>query len=624
MVLINHWLLPGLLATAVLIATWVITQALEPAVFDSFMRWSARPASQSPVTLVLIDEESIRRLSPRFGPLPWRREAYLEVFRAVSRKKPAVMVFDSHFMSSDPVSDQAFFDRMKAFTNLVTGFVDAPAGRLNTKAPAYYHLNLGVVNVLEEPDGIIRRYKTFFNTGQGVFPSLSLSAVYDYLQRTRTDQRWLMDVGGNPGNSDRHLALFPEGRPKRGLSVPLDQDHAFYLRWRKISGASAEGYQYSHSAIPLWHFFDPKQSRTLDLNGRIALIGSSAVLYRDYHKTPVSIRHLGADIHATAIDNLLSEEGVIEPEPWQNRLILPLLFGLVFMLWYRSRQAGQAVLYTAGFIVIFVWFAYAVLFNQAGIRIDVVTPVAFMIVAALAANGVRVLQGDRQLALMEYNLSKLVAPSVLTEIQRHGRVREGGQRLDITTMFVDIRGFTPIAEGLSPTEVTELLDRFYADVSATVFRHRGMIDKFLGDGILILFGAPIADDRHAALALDCAHDLLAVTEKLARYWKWEQDIDTAIGITVSSGPAYVGFLGTADRLEYTAIGDTVNLCVKLQEKTKTHGHRLIISEMTAHALSADRQKDLDLIDTVTVGNREAPLKIYTLANQNNAEDADHA
>jgi adenylate cyclase len=144
-----------------------------------------------------------------------------------------------------------------------------------------------------------------------------------------------------------------------------------------------------------------------------------------------------------------------------------------------------------------------------------------------------------------------------------------------------------------------------------VFRHFGTVDKFMGDGILIMFGAPLATDYHTTLAMEAALEILDLTQQLSQRWRETKNIDTEIGISLSSGPAFVGFLGPADKMEYTAIGDTVNLCVRLQEQTKQFNTRLIISEFTVQQLKLELYKMIDLGE-VSVRGREAHVKVFTL------------
>lgn len=631
-----------------MVVLWMAGQHAESFVHDLFLRWCAKPASNSPVTLVLIDDDSLSKLRERFGSPPWPRQAYLEVFQAVNAAHPTLMVFDSHFISIEKTEDARFFTALKQFPNLISGLVMEESGQgenqLNTKLPQYYQLNLGVVSVGEDEDGVIRSLKPFYHTHSGmlsggVFPALSLAAAYEYLPLKKGQdkassqpansvasavspnaspeeavQPWAVDW--DPDGKNGLLKIYPENQPEQGIQVPLSPQGTLGLRWERLLNPNQPEAARSHEAIPLWRFFD-SQSPAPELAGKIALIGTSSSFYRDYHHTPLANRHLGPDIHATAIDNLLSGQSIRKVETWRNLTLLFFLCQTIFFMRLRYRSISRTLLYTLGSMVIFSWMAFWCLSTQ-GWWLDVVTPLLFMTASFMAASTCRISLKEKQLANMEKNLAQLVDPEVFQEIRRLSHVLvPGGQKLEITSLFVDIRNFTALAEHLQPHELTEMLNEFYGDTVNIIFSYHGTIDKFMGDGILIIFGAPLPNRDHRLLAMRAAHDILQATGELCQRWRDTLAIDTEIGITLNSGPAFVGFFGPTDKLEYTGVGDTVNICVRLQEHTKQFHTRLIISESTLAGLD-DALNDCIPPDSymplgeVSVRGREGMIRIFTL------------
>lgn len=622
-------LVPTLLALLAVIGLWFVAQQSENHIYSLFMRWSAKPVvDKSLVTLILIDDKSITRLSSRFGPPPWPRKAYLEVFRRIAATQPTLMVFDSHFVSLNQKEDEAFFSALRQYPNLIGGLVMEEAGdvsnSLNTHRPQYYRLNLGVVSVQEDPDGVIRSLRPVYqiHTGlgnTGIFPALSMAAVLEYLNNAHPGQNWMLNLEQTDKTPNLKLFADGAGSSPQAITLPLTAAQSLNLRWYRILNAGKAEYARSHTAIPLWHFFDETKAPTLrqTLHGRIALIGSSSTFYRDYHQTPMANRHSGPDIHATAIDNILQGQALKKTDFWINLAILVFLCQIVFYLRLEVRGFGKTLLYTLGGMVIYCWVAFW-FFAERSLWLDVITPEVFMVAAFLAGSTFRIIFKEKQLAIMEKNLSQLVDPEVFQEIRRLSHIlKPGGQKLEITSMFVDIRNFTALAERLQPNEVTELLNEFYGDIVNIVFAYHGTIDKFMGDGILIIFGAPLPNENHRAMALLAANDILAATGKLSRHWQRNLGIDTDIGISVNSGVAFVGFLGPADKLEYTGVGDTVNICVRLQEHTKQFQTRLILSEHTVKALQTQPEESIppdSLVELgeVTVRGREATIRIFTL------------
>lgn len=619
-------LIPAVLALFACAGLWMLGQMMERPAYDLLTKLTARPVTDSPVVLVLIDDESLGRLNGRFGPVPWPRKTYMDVFSRIAARNPALMVFDGHFVNINDPQDMQVFAGMKRFHNLITGLVmdDSSTGHrmdLNTNLPQYYRLNLGVVSMREDVDGSIRSLKPVYQvrTGLsqvgeiGIFPALSLEAAYEYLNASHPGSNWIMDVDRDA--RPPLLELYPENKPRQALALPMSTGDAFYLHWYRLEKTDRIEYRHSHPAIPLWKFYtDPAQAP--DLTGKIALIGSSSTFYRDYHETPLSRQHLGPDIHATAIDNILHNEAVKKAGGLLNLAILAILCLLIMLLRLQT-SLGKTLLYTLGTMIIYMSFAVWLLAAQ-GLWLDVVTPELFMVIATLVGSTFRITYKERQLALMEKNLSQLVDPEVFREIQRTSDVlKPGGHKLEITSMFVDIRNFTTLAERLQPHEVTELLNEFYSDIVNVVFAHHGTIDKFMGDGILIIFGAPLPNEQHRVLAMQAAYDILEATGNLSRRWYETKGIDTDIGISVNSGAAFVGFLGPADKLEYTGVGDTVNISVRLQEYTKQFQTRLIMSESTIQD-TKEALKDRISLDAyvelgeVPVRGREGTIKIFTL------------
>lgn len=624
-------LVPTLLACFALAGLWLIGQQSEPHAFSLFMRWSARETKHSPVRLVLINDESIAKLQSRFGLMPWPRKTYLEIFERVNASQPALMVFDSHFVNLSQADDARFFTELKRFPNLIGGLAmeetdrgarlgnSAKPGWLNPQSPQYYNLSLGVVSMSEDEDGVVRSLKPIYQVRAGrsqigVFPALSLAAAVETLNQTNPGNTWSVDEQ-TQGKASA-LRVYPEQQSAGGFSIPLNENGEFYIRWSRIRNAGQAEYSRSHEAIPLWRFFD-RHAPLPNLSGKIALIGSSSTFYRDYHQTPMANRHLGPDIHATAIDNILQDQAIQKVDIWMNLAVLVFLCQLIFFLRLGIRGFGKTLLYTLGTMIIYCWVAFWFLAEKS-LWLDVITPEMFIVAAFLAGSTFRIIFKEKQLAAMEKNLSQLVDPEVFQEIRRLSHIlKPGGQKLEITSMFVDIRNFTSLAEHLQPHEVTDMLNEFYGDIVNIVFSYHGTIDKFMGDGILIIFGAPLPSEQHSAMAVQAANAILEATSRLSGRWREALGIDTDIGISLNSGVAFVGFLGPADKLEYTGVGDTVNICVRLQEHTKQFHTRLIMSEHTVAGLPEQMTEFIPAesyveLGEVAVRGREATIRIFTL------------
>lgn len=609
-------ILPVFLAVLALFGLYWFSKSLEPASYDLLMRITAKPAQESPVVMVLMDDESIKRLEGRFGPLLWRPRAYQEIFQQIESHEPAVIVFDTDTHDVKRIMDKT----LQPFPNLVSGWDLAGLKSVPMEDyPWLFSLKAGVVNNDgDESDGVIRASKRFIKTPAGVFPSLSVATAIEYLRVKRGEKHHRFQGQVSPyqqfvppeteGDSAANASgsmwenSFPEG---------LLQRKDFMIRWYQTYHSRDGQYLQSHPSIPLWMVFEPDQMPKDFLKGKIVMLGTSSGLYRDHRKSSMGRRHLYADVHATAIDNILFSETLQPAPPWQQFLIMLGFSLFVCLLRIRIRSLNLTVICTAALMLVYLLIAFDQ-FSQNGWVLDVVTPEIFMMVGLFLGTIFRNMLDDQHVRAMECTVSQLVSQSVFQEIQRSGyALTPGGQKMEITSLFVDIRNFSALAENMPPAGVTELLNEFYTVVEKITFYHRGTVDKFMGDGILIMFGAPIPTNNHADIAYSAAKDILHATEELSRRWWETTGIWVEMGISLTSGPAFVGFLGPIYKLEYTAIGDTVNLCVRLQNENKRFKTRIILSEFTVQRLSSSVHELLEL-DRVKVRGREAPLRVYTM------------
>jgi adenylate cyclase len=214
--------------------------------------------------------------------------------------------------------------------------------------------------------------------------------------------------------------------------------------------------------------------------------------------------------------------------------------------------------------------------------------------------------------------SRFVPENVVEEtLQRtDDDLRLGGVERQATVMFTDLRGFTSFAESMGPDQVIEVLNQYLSDMSDAILDHGGTLVAYMGDGIMAVFGAPIEQEDHADRALSAAREMLFV--RLERFNDWLRarglsEDGFRMGIGLNSGQVMSGNVGSARRLEYTAIGDTTNTASRIEGMTKGTPHQLFVADSTREALT-DPPEDLVFVDEFEVRGREARIKLWSLVS----------
>ncbi len=374
------------------------------------------------------------------------------------------------------------------------------------------------------------------------------------------------------------------------------------LAWRGAKGAFRK---VSYSDL-YEDFNKSKRTRPADeFAGKIVIIGAAASALQDLRTTPIDGLHPGAEILGTAIDNLKNGRQMHHAGPmWPAAIGIALILLLYFAFQRRidARASGVALVLVTGALLLSSYVATGRL-----LLLPILTPLVagwtFYVVASLSEY-LRERRARREAVTL---FSRFVNPEVVKQLIERGGIQGAGQQREVTLLFSDIRGFTSLSEKRRPEEVVTLLNRYFSQQVDVVFHHGGSLDKFIGDCIMALWGAPLDDRDHARRAVACALDMadtLAVFKR--EFGEGAKDFD--VGIGVHSGPAVVGLIGSEKRREYTAIGDTVNLASRIEGLTKDAKRRILVSRDTMEQCA-------DAFDFVSCGTfpvkgRAQPVELF--------------
>jgi adenylate cyclase len=336
------------------------------------------------------------------------------------------------------------------------------------------------------------------------------------------------------------------------------------------------------------------------LRGRIVLVGATFADSRDVFPTPVGPL-AGVEVHAN-ITHMLATRALLRPAGWLVSLgiqaLVVLVAGLVLVRLGPRMGTIVALLATAAVGVPASYLA----FHGAGYAVDFVLPV---VATALLGIGADALVRRR----VRNSLGRYVGREVLAAVLAEDPTLRGDRR-EVSVLVSDLRGFTTLSETLPPDRVAAHLNEYFPAMLEAILAHRGMVNDFIGDGILAVFGAPLRDDAHAWHAAQAAVGMQAALERLNRAWAARGTPTLRMGIGIHSGGVFAGNVGGEGRMKYTVVGDTVNVTARLEALNKELGTTTLITEETRQALGA--RVATRYLGEVPVKGRIQPLRVYEL------------
>jgi adenylate cyclase len=334
------------------------------------------------------------------------------------------------------------------------------------------------------------------------------------------------------------------------------------------------------------------------LRGRIVLIGGTFADGRDVHRTPYGLMP-GVEIQANIV-HMLATGSFVRPAGWLAgfavQLVAVLLAGLVMV---AMRPLWGTVVCLAGALLLGVPASYLA-FSRGGYWVDFLLPVA---VTSLLGVGADVLARRR----LRDALGRYVSPAIAARVERNP-ASLAGERRRVSILFSDLRGFTTLSERMAPEQMAARLTEYFDAMTATIFARRGMVNDFIGDAILAVFGAPLDDPEHARHAVESA---LAMGETLAglnRRWQAEGLPPLRMGLGIHTGEVFAGNVGRAGKVKYAVVGDTVNLASRVEGLNKELGTTMLVTEAAYRAAGLD----LEVRDRgpISVKGREEPVRVY--------------
>lgn len=487
----------------------------------------------------------------------------------------------------DPVfTADAFRDRPIAFTSW-NGYGANLASLQQAAASA------GHFNPMVDADGVVRRVPMLAEYNGAYYESLSIAMVRTLLEKSAVLPGF-SDSDDNAGLE--WLELDADGV---NLKIPVDENVAAFVPYRGRKGS----FQYLSVTDVLHDRIEPGQ-----LNGKIVLVGTTALGLLDNRATPVSETFPGVEIHANMIAGILDQNLKQHPAYTTGAEVLwLLLIGISLSILVPQLSPARAVLASLFMFCItlgasIACWQYANLFMPVA---NSIVMIALLFALDMSYGYFVESRTKRQITGL---FGQYVPSEVVEEMSHHPEsVSMEGESREMTILFSDVRGFTTISEGLDPKELTLLMNEFLTPLSRIIYKHHGTIDKYMGDCIMAFWGAPLPDTNHARDALLAGMEMLSTLESLQPRFKERGWPEIRVGVGINTGRVSVGNMGSEVRVAYTVMGDEVNLASRLEGITRQYGVSIIVGEHTRKIVTDFVYRELD---HVRVKGKDQPVAIF--------------
>ena len=585
------------LAAETLVLMFIVFAACRFNILGSFEKLLTDKLYQRPrginnkIKIIAIDDETLREVGA-MGT--WSRQIYADVLEELGDYPEVTVVDLMIFGAMDAEGDNALYDTCSKYHNIVAGsYINYNSVYKYARNGSGYvdHYNIamveqpimadvcetGYVNAFPDDDGVLRSAMlTSYYNGETI-ASLSYQAYQLYCTRT--------------------------GRQEH---VPALENGRMNINYAGIPG----DYEIVSMSKVLKHEVDPRI-----FQGCIVLIGAYATGLYDQYAVPNSSQLMfGVEIHANIIQALLDGKYPVNANKMISALLCALLAGIAYLLFRRIRPVASII---GTLLIIGCFILGAVLLSSKGTSVPLIYfPIAVASCCTLTIVHSYMSEYTEKKRITE-TLRKYVAPQVVDELAASGgySIKLGGESRDVAVLFVDIRGFTPLSENLEPEQVVDILNSYLELTTESIFNNGGMLDKFIGDATMAVFNAPFDLDDYVFKAVKAALAIVTGGDAIESKFLEKYGKTVGFGVGVNCGKAVVGNIGCSVRMDYTAIGDTVNTAARLESNAK-RGQVLISEEVYAHV---KERVIAEPVGAIPLKGKSKSVFVYSLTGLVNAQ-----
>jgi adenylate cyclase len=606
-----------------------LLDVLELKTYDiRLLRLPANPPKNE-ITIAAVDEKSLARL----GRWPWSRETIARIIERLDQHGAHVIAFDVFFSESEGAADerlrQAIAQNGRTVLSMVFLFdedevrhvtaaqsAQALAAAEKHEFAVVRHQGEGKPPSFTEPDGLIvnlpriqsvGKYAGHINIspdGDGALRWASLVIPYKGRFFPSADTQAVRAYGGGALLSlyTNHSGI--EGIEVGGRFIATDERGRALIRYY--------GPEQTFSTFSVVDVLDRNFDAALVKN-RIVLIGASAKGIGDIRVTPYSPAFPGVEVRATVMQNLLRGDFIQRPD-WISGLdvLLLILLGVTLSFVLPRLRVAPAAGLISILLVAYVGVGFY-LFEAQRIWFNITYPAFLLVLLFVSTTLVQYFLTEKEKRHIKSAFQHYVPAKVVEEITENiEKLKLGGEKRELSVLFSDIRGFTTISETLPPEDLVRLLNTYLTRMTEQVFKHDGLLDKYIGDAIMAVYGAPIHRPDHAVLACQTALDMMRELRVLQDEWHRAKRTAIDIGIGINTGTMIVGNMGSVNRFDYTVIGDAVNLGSRIEHLNKEYGTHILMSEFTYAEVRGKLKAAMREVDVTRIRGRGASVRIYEL------------
>ncbi len=467
----------------------------------------------------------------------------------------------------------------------------------------------GHLNAVIDSDGVIRKSSLIIAANKNFYPSLALKTAESFLKGEIELQ---IDDHSN-------IESIQIKNPQELYKIPANPSGVVEINFR--------GPQQTFPYVSALDLMSDSPLLTDELNQKltgqnkseifknaIVLIGISAIGVGDRRTFPYDYNVPGVEGHATIIDNILSQDFIRTIEN-RNQLFMLLAFmlagGLVIFFIADKLESVRALVIFS--FLVFILFCVDVFSFSHEWNLPTAWVYIEFIVLFVSVTGFKYFEVEKSKNFMKQAFSRYVSPEIVGELLRNPeKLTLGGEKKELTILFSDIRGFTSFSENMDAKDLSSFLNKYLAEMTRLVFENRGTLDKYIGDAVMVFWGAPVENPKHAADALWTALKMQESVVELRPLFQSQWGIDLQIGIGVCTGVVNVGNMGSAQNFEYTVIGDKVNLTARLESLTKSYDTKILTTKETIDQALQSKQFQLysRFVDCVRVKGKKDAVAIY--------------